>query len=99
MWRHNLERQSDIVIYDHMFLKQLQVWLNSHQGQHIILNNQLIIENLRVQIQVVMANSAFLPFAIDIYFTDWILRNLRNIEGSFNDFQSNWNRNPKAGIF
>ena len=43
-----------------------------------------------------MANSAFLPFIIQIHFTDPILWNLRKIEGSFDDFRSKWNRNPKA---
>ncbi len=46
-----------------------------------------------------MANSAFSPFVIDICFTGPILQNLREIEGSFNDFQSDQNQNPKAGNF
>jgi hypothetical protein len=43
-----------------------------------------------------MANSAFLPFVIQINFTDQILWNLGIIEGSFDDFLSKQNRNPKA---
>jgi hypothetical protein len=43
-----------------------------------------------------MANSAFLPFVIWICFTDRILR---KIEGSFDDFQSKQNWNPKADNF
>jgi hypothetical protein len=46
-----------------------------------------------------MANSAFLPFAIDIHFIDQKLRNLRKIKGSLDDFRSNRNRNPKADNF
>jgi hypothetical protein len=46
-----------------------------------------------------MANSAFLPFIFQIQFTDWILRNLRKIEGSFDDFQSKRNWIPKVENF
>jgi hypothetical protein len=44
-------------------------------------------------------NSAFLPFVIGIRFTDRLLRNLRKIEGSFDDFQSKRNLNTKADNF
>jgi hypothetical protein len=46
-----------------------------------------------------MANSAFVPFIIDICFTDPILQNPRKIEGSFDDFQCNQNWNPIADKF
>ncbi len=47
----------------------------------------------------VTTNSAFLPFVIGIQFTDQILRTLRKMEHSFDDFQSKRNRNPKADNF
>ncbi len=46
-----------------------------------------------------MANSTFLPFVIQIHFTDWILQNRRKIEGSFDDFWSKQKWNPKAYNF
>jgi hypothetical protein len=41
----------------------------------------------------------FLPFVINIRFTDRILQNPIDIKGSFDDFRNNQNRNPKAGKF
>ncbi len=46
-----------------------------------------------------MANSAFLPFVIGTHLTDRILGNLRKTEGSFDDFRSKQNQNPKADHF
>ena len=45
-----------------------------------------------------MANRAFLPYVIGICFIDQILQNPRKIEGSYDDFQSKQNQNPKADI-
>ncbi len=46
-----------------------------------------------------MVNSAFLPFGIQICFTDRILWNLRKIAGSFDDFWSQQNWKPKVDNF
>ncbi len=46
-----------------------------------------------------MVNIAFLPFVIDIGFTDGILWNPIEIKGSFDDFWNNQNWNPKQVKF
>jgi len=46
-----------------------------------------------------MTNSAFLPFVFRIWFSDRILWNPRKIKGSFDNFQSKWNRIPKVDNF
>ena len=44
-------------------------------------------------------NGGFLPFVIQIHFTDLIFWNPRKIEDTFDDFRRKQNRNPKADNF
>ncbi len=74
-------------------------------GQNILIQQPSFLNTLQhlpwkiICFNWVTANSAFLPFVFQIRFTDRILRNPRNIKGSFDDFQSKRNRKPKVDNF